>query len=73
MKERLAVLTCRPYMYFRSPSQSLAHDCNPDALGRGPVCVAGASDALAPATHVGHAAAGHWKEAAAGDRTSAHG
>ena len=20
-------------MYFRSPSQSLAHDCNPDALG----------------------------------------
>lgn len=26
-------------MYFRSPSQSLAHDCNPDALGGNAACL----------------------------------
>ena len=30
---------CRPYMYFRSPSQSLAHDCNPDDLGGNAACL----------------------------------
>ena len=63
-----ALLVRRPYMYFRSPSQSVAHDCRPDAVGGGAASADPHAGALAAPAPVPASAVGRKTVAAAAQR-----
>ncbi len=55
-------------MYFRSPSQSVAHDCRPDAVGGGAASADPHAGALAAPAPVPASAVGRKTVAAAAQR-----